>query len=416
MINLNKKKIALGSAIMLMVITAVIVLLICLFVFTNVFNSKISNIAVKEQFIAKFNQINDIIATKYVNEKIDYQKMQDYAFYGFVAGLGDKYSTYYNTEEFKQLLEANNGNMVGIGVSVIKDKASGNIKIIEVYENSPALVAGLQSGDLITVVEGKSVSTEGYEASINSMLGKTGQPVNFKVNRNGADIDFTIMRAPIKVNPISYKMLTPDIGYIRIKDFTSNTFPEFENALNQVNAAANDKGGLKGIVFDVRNNTGGTLDSIVKVLDKLLPEGNVVKLVSKEGKEQLFKSDASEVKLPMIVLTNEYTASASELFTGALKDYKKADVVGTKTYGKGCAQGLFQLKDGSGLVLTDQMYYTPSGRNFEGNGNDPDYLVEIDKTLINQLFLLEPKNDPQLTKGLEVLTKQIQAKESVPVT
>lgn len=408
MFHLNERKIGLGTMTIIIVLTAVIVVGICYFAFTNTYNSKLGNLLKQDDFVTKLKQINQIIDKNYLNpngeQEVDQEKMANYAYYGYVAGLGDKYSTYFSPDEFTEVLNDNAGSMTGIGVTVMKDSGSENIRIIEVYEDSPAQAAGLLINDLVVAVDGQSVEENGYDVSINKVLGEEGQAVTLTIERGGQAMDVTVTRQKLQVNPITYRMLSSNIGYIRIKSFNDNTFSNFESALTHLQEQSGSQG-LNGIVFDLRNNTGGTLDSIVAVLDKLLPEGEIVKLVNRNGVEQVYKSDANQIDLPLVVLVNDYTASAAELFTGALMDYDKAEVVGTKTYGKGCALGIYPLKDGSGLSIVDRMYYTPAGRNFEGNGIDPDYVVEIGDDLRANLFNLTQKEDPQLSKAIEVLSE-----------
>ena len=337
------------------------------------------------------------------NNEVDKSLMEDYAFYGYVRGLGDKYSAYTNAEEAKKMFAEQAGNFTGIGVLATQNQENGLIEILEVYANSPAMEAGIEPRDIIIEVDGTLVEEVGYDSAIDMILGEEGTSVTIKVDRNGTTLDFTMVRRVIDVKSVTYKMLDNNIGYIRIHDFNDVTYDGFAEAMTELQKQAQD-GELSGVVFDLRNNLGGTLDSIVAVLDDILPEGDIVKLVNKSDEERVYKSDEREINIPMCVLVNGATASASELFAGSLRDYDKAEIIGTTTYGKGCALGIFSLSDGSIIALVDEMYYTASGANFEGKGLEPDYVVEMPDELLRYMFYLDENEDPQLRKAVEVLT------------
>lgn len=384
------------------IIIAVLVFVIT-FVGTNI-NFAIKNIQ-SAPISRKLNEINRIVDRYYLNPtgetNIDYDTMADYAAYAYILGLGDRYSGYMNAEQAKADNEKNNGELTGVGVLVTQN-ADGLIEITEVYNNSPAQRAGLLPRDVVIEVEGKKVAEIGYFDAINKVLGEAGTDAHIVIKRADEIIPFTITRSKINIDAVTYRMLENNIGYIRIREFNNITHEQFKLAYETLSKEA-EGGKLSGIVFDMRNNLGGGLNSIVNVLDEILPEGVIVKLVSGDGKEEVYKSDAREIDVPMTVLTNENTASAAELFAGSLREYNKAKLVGKTTYGKGCAVGIFRLSDGSEIMIVNQMYYTASGANFEEVGVEPDYIVEMPDELRPQMFNLDENTDPQLRKALDIL-------------
>ena len=338
---------------------------------------------------------------KYVG-KLDEEKLAYYVMSGYVAGTGDKYGEYYSADELETIFEESDGNTVGIGVYVTYNSDTGYVEILSVMKDSPAEKAGMAADDVIVKVDGEDLASLGYYGALNKMKGKEGTAVKVTVLRSGKEIEFSLVRAKVKSQPVSYHKYKLDetIGFIRITEFNDAVPEQFKAA---VSALLDD--GVESLVFDVRNNPGGTLDSVVKMLDYLLPEGDIVFITDANGKVvKKYTSDASSIDVPMAVLVNGNTASAAELFTCALKDYGKAMVVGEKTYGKGCMQTIVMLPDGSGLRFTTNMYNPPKSENYDGKGIEPDVKVSFDKNAASKNFYrLTDEEDNQLLEACRKL-------------
>jgi len=274
--------------------------------------------------------------------------------------------------------------------------------INEVKPDSPAEQAGLSVGQQIVSVNGQSIITLGYEKSFDELLGDVGTNLTLTIRTDGTDKDVVLTRAEIKIASVTSKMIG-DIGYIKITDFNTKTLEQFNSALKSVTEA-----NAKAIVFDLRNNGGGLLTPTIKILDELLPEGEIASATYKNGKvESLGTSDAKEVKLPMTVLVNSRTASAAELFSSALRDYEKATLVGTNTFGKGIMQNTYTLMDGSTITFTVATYKTPKTPNFHEVGLKPNYEVVMQNDMPNDIANLDETTDVQLKKALEVVKANI---------
>ena len=336
----------------------------------------------------RYEEVKDLVEKYYVGD-LNSDDLEDGLIRGLLYGTGDKYAGYYPPEEAEDRYDDLNGNMVGIGVTVVYNADMGAIEIIKVYEDSPAMEAGLLAGDLVVAVgeDGKSVSELGYNAAVNMLRGEEGTIAVFKAYRpNSADtfdeLEFSVARKAIDVETVTYRLYSLDstVGIIKIDSFDKDKTPaQFIAAVDALRNAGAEK-----LVMDVRFNPGGELTSVCAVLDYLLPEGPVIRTVDKNGNETVdYVSDANELDMPMAVIANDKTASAGELFTAALKDYGKAKVVGTTTYGKGCMQSYFNLSDGSSLCLTVRLYSPPFSDNYDGVGITPDVEVEICDELKN---------------------------------
>ena len=277
---------------------------------------------------------------------------------------------------------------------------TGIITIVRPYKDGPAYNAGLLPDDIIYKVEGEEVTGEDLSEVVSKIKGKEGTKVNITIYRDGvADpMDFTLERKKINIPTIEYEMLEDDIGYILIYEFDSITISQFSNALKAL-----EKMGMKGLIVDVRDNPGGLLDSVVKILDRLLPRGLIVYTEDKyKNRTEENAKNPDKFDQPIVVLINGNSASASEIFAGALQDYEKATIVGTTTFGKGIVQRILPLSDGTALKLTVSKYFTPKGRNIHGTGIEPDIEVELSEDL-KQLVTIPRDDDNQLQKAIEVL-------------
>jgi carboxyl-terminal processing protease len=307
---------------------------------------------------------------------------------------------YYTKAEYANVIESSSGIYQGIGAVVSQDVKTGIITIVRPYKDGPAYNAGLLPDDIIYKVEGEEVTGEDLSEVVSKIKGKEGTKVNITIYRDGvADpMDFTLERKKINIPTIEYEMLEDDIGYILIYEFDSITISQFSNALKAL-----EKMGMKGLIVDVRDNPGGLLDSVVKILDRLLPRGLIVYTEDKyKNRTEENAKNPDKFDQPIVVLINGNSASASEIFAGALQDYEKATIVGTTTFGKGIVQRILPLSDGTALKLTVSKYFTPKGRNIHGTGIEPDIEVELSEDL-KQLVTIPRDDDNQLQKAIEVL-------------
>ncbi len=344
----------------------------------------------------KIQAIRQMIDAKYLyGDDIDEDKLQEGIIKGYLAGLGDPYSAYYNKEEMTAMLERLTGEILGIGVIISQDINTGILTFHTIYEDSPAERAGFQEGDILYRVEGQDIVGEELNTVVSKIRGEAGTDVELTVLRGEKEEEYTakVTRDKIQIQTISYEMKADSIGYIYISKFDEVTYQQFEKAIQDLKAL-----GMKGLVIDVRSNPGGQLDTVCDMLDLLLPEGVIVSTKDKAGKEEVIRSDAEQlIQLPMCVLVNGDSASASEVFAGAIQDYGIGKIVGTTTYGKGIVQQIFPMPDGSGVKLTISEYFTPNGRSIHGIGIEPDVKVEFEYDEAN------PEYDNQLETALEEL-------------
>lgn len=350
----------------------------------------------------KISTIATILDQKYVDE-IDFDKMEEGIYDGMVRALGDPYTDYMTAEEFSQFLEDNEGEFYGIGVEVIADTTDGSIRVISPIIGTPAERAGILPDDRIIKVNDTDVSAESIDEAIKLIKGEEGTSVKVTIYRQstGEIKDFDIVREKINVQTVESKIVDDNIGYLRITSFKENTYDQFKEHYDNLMGQ-----NIKGLVIDVRNNPGGNLDVVEKITDMLIPEGTLVYTIDKEGNREDYTSDAECINIPLCVLVNGNSASASEILSGAVQDTGTGKLVGTQTFGKGLVQGLYPLSDGSGLKITIQKYYTPKGVCIQGEGIAPDYVVELPEELQYQLTIEEDK-DTQLQKALEVIEEQL---------
>lgn len=325
---------------------------------------------------------------------VDYEKAMQYMLDGYMYALGDKYSVYHTAEEMQELTNESNGDLVGIGVRVMMDDETGGIRILNVMHDSPAFETGLQVGDVIVKVGDLEVTADTYNTAVNDVAGEAGTELTVTILRNGETFERTLTRRLVRSEAVFLEMQENNTALIRIYEFTGNAADDFIAAMEEA-----QKAGATGYVFDVRNNPGGDLGVIVKILDYLLPEGPIVRIVDASGEVvHTYTSDESEIQAPMVVLINENTASAAELFTSALLDYDKCVTVGQTTYGKGVMQNIITLPDGSGIRLTTHYYNPPYSENYNGVGIPADYELEMASSAI-----ADPALDTQLQKALSLL-------------
>lgn len=350
------------------------------------------------QRYAELDEIWQIVEQYYYQEP-DTQAMLDGAEMGLLYGLGDPYTYYYTPDQYAQLWADDEGEYAGIGIQIMGNYATGLCTISRVFLDSPALDAGLRKGDVLTRVEDIDVVTTTLQDAVNIMRGEPGTPVNVQVQRGDQLLDFVVDRAVVHVNWVNSCMLDGDVGYISLYEFSGDCSPSFAVHLDNLMSQ-----GAKALVIDLRDNPGGWVDDAQKVADMFLEEGNVASLVYRDGTTELYTTttDGKENPIPLVVLVNEYSASASEILTGALQDRGRATIVGTQTFGKGVVQYVLPVGTrGAGMQLTVAQYYTPSGNEVHKVGITPDIeatLPEGDTTMYD----IGDLDDAQLKKAYEV--------------
>ncbi len=342
----------------------------------------------------KLDLLNGLIEEYYLYEdEIDSDELVSGIYSGYASALGDPYTEYYDEEETASLMETTTGEFSGIGATMSKSVNGDEITIVNVYKDSPADQAGLKEGDILYQVDEKETAGEELETVVSWIKGETGTDVTLHVLRDGEQVEVTATRDVIEIQTVDYEMKDGEIGYIRVSEFDEVTYDQFKNALDDLESQ-----GMQGLVIDLRNNPGGNLSTVTDMLKLLLPEGTIVLTKDKNGNTEEITCDGSnEFTKPLAVLVNQYSASASEIFSGAIQDYGIGQIVGMTTYGKGVVQRLIDLGDGTCLKLTVAEYYTPSGRSINGTGVTPDVEVEY-KYNEN-----DPEADNQLEKALEVV-------------
>lgn len=351
--------------------------------------------------LAKINKIENLIDQYYLFD-IDKNKQQEGAVEGYVKALGDPYSEFLTKEEMDSLNQQTEGEYAGVGI-VVTPSETGTITVVSAIKGSPAFEKGIKKDDIILKINGKDYNASQMNDAVKVMKGKPNTDVKLTIarmeNKTSKIFDVNITRRMISLTTVNSQKIG-DIGYINITQFDRKTDKEFIEQYENLK-----KQNVKSIVLDLRNNPGGLLDSTVKIADYLLPQGVIVKTVDKNKKEDVQKSDASEQNLPMVVLVNGSSASASEILTGALKDYKKATIVGEKTFGKGIVQTIIPMDKGEGLKLTISEYFSPNGNKIHKQGVKPDVEIKLDEKAkgIGVEFMNE---DNQLQKALEILNKK----------
>lgn len=351
-----------------------------------------------EDIASTLDKYRNIIDKYYLGD-IDDEKLKEGAIKGYIEGLGDPYTEYISKDDMETYLEDTLGNFVGIGIYMVKDENTNTIKVLAPIEDSPAEKAGVLPGDTIVSIDGTQYSGDQMSVAANKIKGEEGSTVKLQILRDNQTLDFEIKRENIKVNPVDGKVLENNIGYIQFSSFDEGTAEDFKAKYEELKNQ-----GINSLIIDLRNNGGGIVDEALQIANYILDKDSVVLYeVDKNNKEDVKKTtDDPIINVPIILLTNENTASASEILAGALKDAGKAKIVGTKTYGKGVIQQVMTLKDGSGLKITTEKYLTPNRSEINKIGIEPDEKVELPDSLKNQL-VIDEKEDTQLQKAIEML-------------
>ena len=381
------------------VVTSVTKMIINGSFYSRVFGSSASSLLDRES-IEKLDSLYSLIDNTYL-EDVDKEELQEGMYKGVLQSLGDPYSVYYDKEEFAQMMEDSSGTFEGIGAYLSQDPDTMEVTVVEPIKDSPAEAAGMLADDVIVEVDGEDVTGQDINLIVSKLRGPKGTSVNVGVRRIDADdiIRFDITRDEIESKTVDHEMFDNGIGYIDISEFADNTADQFNEAYDDL-----EKQGMKALIIDLRSNGGGYVDISVEIADRLVKDGVIVSVKDKHGLSYSYEDagDDKYLKVPCVLLVDGNTASASEILTGALKDYGLATVMGTQTFGKGITQIITPLDDGSGVKITNSKYYTPNGENIHEVGIEPDIVVEWDYDKYKDEGI-----DNQLEAAKEYLEKEI---------
>lgn len=320
----------------------------------------------------KLNILDSVLSKEFYFDDIDEDKAADEIFKAYLNAYGDKYTVYYTPEEYKILKESTSGKFSGIG-ALCEKADDGSIRLVDVYEDSPAEKSGLQKGDCITTVDKKDIKDMDLSSAVALIKGEEDTQVALEYVRDGNTYNVNVTRAQVEAKTVEYEMKENSIGYISISQFDDVTKTQFMDALNDLKSQ-----GMKSLIVDIRDNPGGMLTTVTEILDEILPDGLIMYTQDRDGKKTEYKGkNANELDVPMAVLVNGSSASASEIFAGAVQDYGVGKIIGTQTFGKGIVQTVRPLSDGSAVKYTIARYYTPKGQDIHGKGVTPDMVVEF---------------------------------------
>ncbi len=394
------------KSIMLVIVTAIITAIITTTVIyrTTLKKEATSSVTTENKQITSSNIAYTLsnfrkIIDKYYLGEVDEEALLEGAIKGYISGLGDQYSEYYTPEELEEYKEETLGNFVGIGIYMVKDEEKNVIRVLTLIKDTPAYNAGILPGDIIYKIDGVTYTGDQMSEAAKNIKGDIGTKVKLELIRDTETISLEIERATIKVNHVESEVLSDNIGYLKISTFDEGCAKEFKEKYDEIKAK-----NIQSLIIDLRNNGGGIVDEATNIADLFTDkDSSLLITVDKNNNEEITKSKTEKyIDVPVIVLTNSNTASASEILTGALKDNKVAKVVGTTSYGKGVIQNLLTLTDGSGIKITTNEYYTPNRTKINKVGITPDEQVELPEEYQNKLEI--PKeNDTQLQKAIEML-------------
>lgn len=350
----------------------------------------------------KLNLIDQTLKDFYFDD-IDDSKVLDNIYKAYVNAYGDKYTVYYTADEYAKIQESSNGAYYGIGV-VVRKNDDGTILVVEPYDGAPGKEAGMRKNDVIVTVNGESVADQDLNSVVAKIKGDEGTTVNIGIRRDGSDdiTELTVTRRKVEIKTVAYEMLDDSVGLITISEFDKVTAQQFKEAYAQLETM-----GMKGLVIDIRSNPGGLLNVVVDMLDEILPDGLIVYTEDKYGNRQEYNgSNPDVIDVPLAVLVNGESASASEIFAGAVQDYGAGTIIGTQTFGKGIVQTIRRMSDGSAIKYTIAKYFTPKGQDIHGHGVTPDIVEELSDEF-NNLTEYDASKDNQLQKAIEVIKGDI---------
>ena len=366
----------------------------------NTDGESVTGEAVNEDTVAKMKVIENVIDTYFYKEDVDKDAMVDGIFKGMVESLGDPYSEYYSKEELESLYQDSFGVYYGVGAYVSLDTTTGLAKVSGIIADSPAEEADLRAEDIIYKVDDVDVTGMTLQETVSLIKGDENTTVKLTLIRDGKEIEKEVTRRKVESPTVNFKMLDDGMAYIQITEFDTVTVDQFTEAMAM--ARGND---MKGLILDLRSNPGGNLSSVVSIAKQMLPKGLIVYTEDRDGNREEYSCDGSkELDVPMVVLVNGNSASASEILAGAIKDYGIGTLVGTTTFGKGIVQRPIELSDGSAVKLTISSYYTPNGINIHGIGIEPDVECEFD----SERYYSDEAYDNQLEKAKEVLLQKME--------
>ena len=384
--------------ILLLIIVIAITAIVTYFVTVNITIDKYLSKANSEYMNTKMSLVKTKLEDTYIRD-LDEQKMIEGAIKGYVNGVGDKYTQYLDEEAMKDLMESTTGSYVGIGVYMATSEEANGVVIIGLIEGSVAERSGIKVGDIITKIDGEDFIGKKSEDAANAIKGEAGTSVKITVKRESEEIEFDMVREQVKVKTVGSEMLENNIGYIKISSFDTGTSNEFKEHLNKLKEQ-----NLKALVLDLRNNGGGLVTEAINIADTMVERGKTILITTdKKGNEKIDKAKTSpQVNVPVVILVNGNTASASEILAGALRDDCGFKVVGTNTYGKGVIQSIYTFKDGTGLKVTTNEYFSPNHNVINEVGIKPDIEIDLDKEW-KSYAVVPYENDNQLQKAIELL-------------
>lgn len=357
-----------------------------------------------EESISKVNELSAYAKVYYYND-MDLEEIRDSMYKGLVEGLNDKYSVYYNAEDYAELMISTTGQYYGIGAGLTQNLETMVVSVTKVYAGTPSAAAGLKNDDIIITVDGVEGTSMEVSELVKLIRGEAGTTVHLEVYRPGTGeyLEFDVERADITLPSVDYEMMENGIGYILIESFEKDTAHQFKAAVEELTAQ-----GMQAMILDVRYNPGGLVTSVVEIADTILPEGLIVYTEDKAGNRQEYTSAGNTyMDIPIVLLINGDSASASEILAGAIKDYDYGTLIGTTTFGKGIVQSIFPLKDGDAIKLTTAKYFTPSGKCIHEVGIEPD--IELEYEYLNpEGTEYERQYDNQILKAIEVLNGEIE--------
>lgn len=355
----------------------------------------------------KLETLEEALELCYLND-FDAEAVEDGIYKGMVNSLGDPYTVYYNEQEYAEFMESSSGTYCGIGVMVSQNMTTGIITVVRAFKNGSSYEEGILPGDIIYKVEEEEVTGIDLNTVVSKIKGEEGTYVNVTIVREnlsgGAaeELTFRLERRQVEVDTVEHEMLDKEIGYILVTAFEEVTADQFRAALDDL-----EDQGMKGLIIDVRDNGGGLMDQVCEMLDRLLPEGLIVYTEDKYGERSEVRSDAKEsFDKPLVVLVNGNSASASEIFAGAIQDYGIGTILGTQTFGKGIVQTILPLTDGTAMKVTISKYYTPKGQDIHGVGITPDVVLDLD-TSLKQKPIVEKAEDNQIQEALRILRQNV---------
>ncbi len=397
----KEKKIKVYKILMLVVLSVFITFMITSISLYTYFTKNPISVSAKsnnKDISNKLDKYREIIDKYYLGE-VDESKLEEGAIKGYIEGLDDPYTEYISKDDMDTYLDDTMGNFVGIGIYMIKNTKYDKIQVLSTIKGSPAENAGIQAGDLIVSVDGVEYKADDMTAVSNKIKGEEGTKVTVELLRGSENVKYELTRSKVKVNQVEGKVISDDIGYIKFTSFDETTAEDFKKQYQEL-----AKKNIKSLIIDLRNNGGGIVDQALEIADYIADKDSVLLYeVDKNNKETVRKAKTDPIiNMPIVILTNENTASASEILAGALKDLGKAKTVGTTTYGKGVIQQILKLNDGSGLKITIEEYQTPNKNKINKVGIEPDEKVELPDS-VESIFTIKESEDTQLQKAIDML-------------